>query len=287
MNLSEYTALISNPLLINEQHTLSIENIINDFPYFQSARALNLKTLYIEDSFRYNNQLKITAAYTTDRSVLFDFITSENFNTLQQETNKSETTAIKDEPQKIEKTVINSIENAILTTIKNASPAAVSSEENQIKNPIEKIEEHLEIGKPLVFSNTEKHSFQEWLQLSKIQKIDRNETLAEITPQIEEKTNETDNEKRKKIELIDKFIEANPKIPPIKIDSVNKSNVEPIKSENSFLMTETLAKIYLEQKKYQKAIQAYQILILKYPEKSSLFANKISDIKILQQNNKF
>jgi hypothetical protein len=31
-------------------------------------------------------------------------------------------------------------------------------------------------------------------------------------------------------------------------------------------MTETLARVYLEQKKYQK-IQAYEILILKYPEK--------------------
>ena len=51
------------------------------------------------------------------------------------------------------------------------------------------------------------------------------------------------------------------------------------------LMTETLAKVYLEQKKYQKAIQAYEILILKYPEKISFFANRISDIKALQQNN--
>ena len=50
-------------------------------------------------------------------------------------------------------------------------------------------------------------------------------------------------------------------------------------------MTETLARVYLEQKKYQKAIQAYEILILKYPEKSSFFADRISDIKNLQQNN--
>jgi hypothetical protein len=51
-------------------------------------------------------------------------------------------------------------------------------------------------------------------------------------------------------------------------------------------MTETLARVYLEQKKYQKAIQAYEILILKYPEKSAFFAQYITDIKILQQNNK-
>jgi hypothetical protein len=50
-------------------------------------------------------------------------------------------------------------------------------------------------------------------------------------------------------------------------------------------MTETLAKVYLEQKKYNKAIQAYEILILKYPEKSSFFADQINEIKNLQQNN--
>jgi hypothetical protein len=50
-------------------------------------------------------------------------------------------------------------------------------------------------------------------------------------------------------------------------------------------MTETLARVYLEQKKYQKAIQAYEILILKYPEKSIFFADRIQNIKILQQNN--
>ena len=49
-------------------------------------------------------------------------------------------------------------------------------------------------------------------------------------------------------------------------------------------MTETLAKVYLAQKKYENAIQAYKILSLKYPEKSSLFADQIQRIKILQNN---
>ena len=56
-------------------------------------------------------------------------------------------------------------------------------------------------------------------------------------------------------------------------------------SDTTHLMTETLARVYLEQKKYSKAIQAYEILILKYPEKSIFFADRIKDIKILQQNN--
>ena len=44
-------------------------------------------------------------------------------------------------------------------------------------------------------------------------------------------------------------------------------------------MTETLAKLYFEQKKFKEAIKAYEILSLKYPEKISLFADQIKTIK--------
>ena len=44
-------------------------------------------------------------------------------------------------------------------------------------------------------------------------------------------------------------------------------------------MTETLAKVYAKQEKYKEAIKAYKILSLKYPEKISLFANQIKDLK--------
>ena len=94
-----------------------------------------------------------------------------------------------------------------------------------------------------------------------------------------------DEEKNKKLDLIDKFIEANPKISPVKNAPPPPANVGRSTQDTSYLMTETLARVYLEQKKYSKAIQAYEILILKYPEKSVFFADRISDIKLLQQNN--
>jgi hypothetical protein len=168
---------------------------------------------------------------------------------------------------------INTLEQSILTTIKGA---ASIEEESAIKLA----EENLEIGKPLGFSKNEKHSFQEWLQLSRTQPINREkETEAQL------ETTPLDDNKKKKAELIDRFIEASPKISPLKQSSESSVFIDLNKSDNSYIMTETLARVYLEQKKYQRAIQAYEILILKYPEKSSFFVDRISDIKILQQNN--
>ena len=52
---------------------------------------------------------------------------------------------------------------------------------------------------------------------------------------------------------------------------------------NDELVTPTLAKVYLEQGHYEKAISAYKKLILKYPKKSSLFASQIELIKELNK----
>ena len=58
-------------------------------------------------------------------------------------------------------------------------------------------------------------------------------------------------------------------------------SVKTLTSQNE-LMTETLAKIYLKQKKYVKAIEAYKILSLKYPEKNAFFADQIKKIKKIE-----
>ena len=79
MNIEIYTNLISNPDILKDHQTSELKNIIKEYPYFQSAKALYLKGLNNQESFRYNNELKTTAAFTSDRTVLFDFITSTSF----------------------------------------------------------------------------------------------------------------------------------------------------------------------------------------------------------------
>jgi hypothetical protein len=261
LNTADLTYLLNKPEATNEKQTIALENVVLQYPYFQAARALHLKGLFNQESFRYNYELKKTAAYTTDRTILFDFITSENFITIQQE-----------KIDAIQKYILDIDVHAIEELISAADSTDIEDNNNQIIIP----EDKLQIGAPLSFSRTEKHSFQEWLQLTKSNPIQRDSL---------ENNSILEAEKQKKLALIDKFIEANPKIPPIKNNGTTSENIIKSIEEPTHLMTETLAKVYLEQKKYNKAIQAYEILILKYPEKSSFFADQINEIKNLQQNN--
>ncbi len=275
MNVTDYTFLINKPDAINEKQTESLHHILDEFPYFQSARALRLKGLYNQNSFKYNYALKVTAAHTTDRTVLFEFITSDTFTAIQKGYYDKKIAELLD---------INVIDSEIISSEKTSQQidssessihfATTTPEDTNSKS----ISEKLEIGKPLDFSSNERHSFQEWLQLSRIQPIVREEQDTKTSAPLNEV-------QKKKLELIDKFIETNPKIPTIKHGTTSNLSFDLNKEDHSMLMTETLAKVYLEQKKYQKAIQAYEILILKYPEKITFFADRISDIKILQQNN--
>jgi hypothetical protein len=267
LNISNLTYLLNKPETINEKQTIALENVVLQFPYFQAARTLHLKGLFNQDSFRYNYELKKTAAFTTDRTILFDFITSANFIAIQQ-----------DKIDAIQKSLLDievyHMEEVII--LPQIEPIFIELEKSEDKATETTSEEKLEIGKPLPFTDSEKHSFQEWLQLTKFTPIDR---------KVEEKIIENNPEKQKKIDIIDKFIEANPKIASVKETTKPPANISKSVEEPTHLMTETLAKVYLEQKKYSKAIQAYEILILKYPEKSSFFADRINEIKNLQQNN--
>jgi hypothetical protein len=239
---SNYISILENSQQINSLETIELKAVVEKFSYFQSARALYLKALKEQDSFKYNNELKVTAAHTKDRTVLFNYIT--DFNTQKESIHQQISEKITEE--EVKSNLIKSTET------------------------IHRVEEKLEIGKPISFSLKENYSFNQWLQLSAKKPIVRS-VVKEV---------DTSNDKEN---LINQFIQNNPKIKPLAKDKTITAPVAQNKEDTS-LMTETLAKVYLEQKKYENAMQAYRILSLKYPEKSGFFADQIKRIQILQKN---
>lgn len=92
------------------------------------------------------------------------------------------------------------------------------------------------------------------------------------------------NTLKEKFDLIDAFLaKENPRFTPNKEEENTIDLSEKSWTSTDELMTETLAKVFVKQKKYDKALQAYQILRLKYPEKNSFFADQIKEIKRLDK----
>ena len=108
-------------------------------------------------------------------------------------------------------------------------------------------------------TKTEKYSFLDWFDI------------------ITDDASKVEN----KFDLIDEFIKNSPKIEFSQGKESNSDIIIDSKLKDE-LITETLAKIYVTQKKFNKAIKAYEILSLKYPKKSSFFADQIIHIKKLK-----
>lgn len=81
-------------------------------------------------------------------------------------------------------------------------------------------------------------------------------------------------------EIIERFLKEDPTIKPPKPEQIDTENKAKKSAEDRYdLVSETLAKIYIEQMLYHKAIDTYKKLSLKYPEKSRYFADLIQSIE--------
>jgi hypothetical protein len=230
MDKADLISKIKTPDLLSASDEISLKEIIDKYPYFQSVQSLYLKLLHDEENLDFLKQLRQTAVHTSNRHVLYDFLHDYQINQEEQ-----------------------------LKTISTQTDAEIiSDDEKQVENKNE------------ISDTSEKHNFYDWLHLLK------------ITPLETDQDNEDPPKKTRQQLLIDKFITQNPKI---KQKQAQPITTQPsVKTEPSQeMMTETLAKIFVEQKKYDKAIQAYNILILNNPEKSSLFATQIEFLKKLQE----
>ena len=91
-----------------------------------------------------------------------------------------------------------------------------------------------------------------------------------------------------RMDLIDKFIFDDPKMPKLDntIIRANAKDLEDLSksaSNECECITESMAKIYIKQELFDKAINIYQKLILKYPEKSVYFADRIKKVQELKK----
>ncbi|MGB5982459.1 MAG: hypothetical protein WBG46_09980 [Nonlabens sp.] len=260
--------LLENPREVHIEDLRELSRLVSEYPYFQAARSLYLKCLKESNSPIYNKELQTTAAHTTDRSVLFDFITSHEFS----QNNTSE--SIKNHQNQTFNIEVDEEEVKVQSNDLNKDGDFDKVTDPQLFEKRKDISEE-----PLEFDKNEAYSFNEWLKLTSLQTLEKKDEKS--TSEKNDKTDLNNELRKRKMQRIDRFLAEKPKIKPSK-EKVNLKDLEINTSPSTPLMTETLARVYLAQKNYEKAIKSYQILVLQHPEKSSFFANQIQEIKNLQ-----
>ena len=275
--------------LLDASTLTDLQKTIEKYPYFQTGQLLYFINLYKENNQLYNLQLKFAAAYASDRTLLHklvnDFnkqkkentelsnvLNSNQINKIDSdETNKIFITAntIEKEEIKIEVAEIPVIKDFELEKVENNKTIEeIKVEEPKNKESLSTKEILINLKNKLLKIEAEKKEFQS--------KAYHYEDYKFLTKEEKQKRNR---------EIIDKFISTNPSITRNNKDFKTPEYIE--KQEELVIedvATETFANIFIKQKRFDKAIEIYNKLILKFPEKSSYFAVQIENLKIENLN---
>lgn len=315
MNRHQIIDIMRQPALLNEQTLSEIKVILDEYPFFQAARMLWIKNLHALDHIRYNNELKLAAVHINDRAqlynLLFDAETSEK-GAIQTEVRTSKASIA--EPDTIENVeagdlmkesplreavsdyfnVDDTVEMDSGETIDFSSLQLKNrNDEDAIKYAFPQSDENMvlptadlldyeradtgffDIADEEELQLDEYRSFSAWLKVLRQHPLPEKEATEEKPAA---------HGKGAKRDLIDNFLQKGTK-GRIRVvaDALKNNENEDISlkslQESEDLMTETLANIYIKQKHFSKAMEIFERLRLKYPEKNIYFARRIKELE--------
>lgn len=279
MTRDQFHTWMDDPSTMDAASASQLREVIQRYPYFQVAQMMLAKNLRQENHIDQLKQLQLAAVMVPDRKVLHDYLHDKR----KPKVAVAEEEAPVEEP--IEETpTVEEIEPQ--ETVAEVEP----QEEEQPTKIVHLLPDEL-IPEPIVYqletadlpelpprvegpeevAEPEELSFSEWLAFTESGKLDK-EPSAEpkkLTPQ----------EKRSTIELIDHFLTRAEDVPKKRAEFFNPQKAAAKSSQEDFtVVSETLARIYFQQEKYELAKQAYESLMLKNPEKSAYFAARLKEI---------
>jgi hypothetical protein len=274
MRPEQFTDCLANPDKLDSLSVEAFDEIIHAYPFCQPAQLMYLKGLQISENIRYNRQLRIAAAYAGDRKVLFELLNNP----------KIETDGALGRDEKL-------VPAESLPGKVTVGPAG----DQERAGLVSRIEQILPIGDADLlhfdFPAYAGDGLPEPATPDSVPDVP-------VPDENEEKVNSmgagsdlisTGNRFSRRTpadDLIDRFI-GNPQPKVLRPDHapVNDQDVSlgSLREDDEFL-TETLARIYVQQGYFLKAIQAYEKLSLKIPEKSVYFASQIEMVRELIKN---
>ena len=235
MTGAELYQWMADPSKLNKSSLQELKQMVDDYPCFHAARMLYLKNLAVLDDIRLEKELKKMSVYVPDRRRLFLLINDHRFSEIVNRNKKNPSASI----NKVED-VFDIIERALSSEITKPVPPAIATSD-----------------------------YAGWL-----------ETNREDLPALIGTENRLKHQ-----DLIDSFINsegnhfAQQRMDigenEVKDSEVFEKKVPEKTSLDDSYFTETLARVYISQKRYEKALEIIRTLSLKYPKKNIYFADQI------------
>ena len=290
MNKQRFIKILNNYHNIPEEEIPKLQQLIQDYPFSQIIYCLIAKATHdagLDDAPQKINQ---AALYTTDRKVLKNLMASkgepaqpvadtpEQPTTLAKPSESFTTTIPSGEADDLRDEVMRNL--ALLMESKKPytstkEEVAPSVEEAPVQEPVRSTQN----GEP-----AEKRQQEEEKLPTVADILGQKDTRSASNAKLPKPEPFSINRQREQIDIIDRFISADPsiraKVKPGKTPS--KPQVDLSESSGAFgedLVSETLAKILVQQGKTNKAIDIYKKLIWKYPQKKAYFASLIEALK--------
>ncbi|QKG80904.1 hypothetical protein [Tenuifilum thalassicum] len=288
MEKQEFYNLINDVQLCTQTKCDELDDLLSRYPFFTAGRIVKLLALYKTDINKFKSELAKQSIFIPNRRYLVSLLSELNEVDSISKTKEAEPKVAKEEleekpPKESKEKSAAKKKTTAKKSTKSKKTAAAKSSEVEGSKPAKKR------GRPkkkrdddaiLLIDNDEKPTITIDAD-SKKTSFDDTDILELIENGSEAQNNTSD--------LIEKFITEQPTIPrpvapqkPVEAENVEDISVHSVK-EPEELATETLAEIYALQGYIDKAITVYEKLRLKYPEKSSYFADQIEKLKKEQQ----
>ena len=272
---------IQHPETLNQDSLYELRTLVARYPYFQSVRLLYLKNLYLLHDVSFGAELRKAVLYVADRRSLFYLIEGENYKLNRNE--QSVSILEKDEPG-IDRTLF--LIDAFLSKMPDVQSqsseldytmdyTAYLLHDDKADDVVENKMRPLR-GQDLIdgFLNKmnadEKNLPTEQMNTDKSQ-MDKDVLLADVS---EESTSP----------LISMPISVNDDQAEDEEEEKGEDCV--VEREDDSYFTETLAKIYIKQHRYEKALEIIKKLSLNYQKKNAYFADQIRFLEKLIINAK-
>ena len=257
----EIAELIKNPQLLDRDTLYELRSTLALYPYFQNARLLLLKNLYLLHDPSFDEELRRAAIYITDRKVLFQMIEARHYRLRPQSATNTEA-----EPT--------------ASTGSNIGQASTSRTISLIDNFLESLPktEDDDNDKKTRRKPTPADASVDYVAYL-LETEGGNEEMEEEKPQLRGQ------------DLIDNFINIDKgrivlkEEPTMKPDLAESTPTDGKEEEMEF-GTETLARIYIKQGRYSSALEIIRRLSLENPKKNAYFADQIRFLQKLIINNK-